>query len=79
MDIDYEKIDATVLALLYLTLDEKYGTAWKTFDWETTNRLFERGYIANPAGKAKSLRLTAEGIRESKRLFDEMFVRLKSA
>lgn len=50
MDIDKEKIDEAVLALLYLTLHDG-GRAWKSFDWDTMNRLHEKGLIANPVGK----------------------------
>lgn len=43
------KVDEYTLALLYLVMwsEKNYGTrAWKGFDWETMNRLFEKGYIA---------------------------------
>jgi hypothetical protein len=29
--------------------------AWKGFDWETMNRLYEKGYISDPRSKAKSV------------------------
>ena len=51
MEIDTEKIDETVLALLYLTLHD--GTrAWKGFDWDTLNRLHVKGLISDPVDKA---------------------------
>jgi len=50
MNIDTEKIDETVLALLYLTLHNGYR-AWKGFDWEVMNRLHQKGMILNPVGK----------------------------
>jgi Domain of unknown function (DUF6429) len=59
MDLDTEKIDETVLALLYLTVHD--DRAWKSFDWDTMSRLHEKGFISNPVGKAKSVRLTDEG------------------
>jgi hypothetical protein len=74
MDIDEEKIDRTVLALLYLTLHDE-NRAWKSFDWDVTNRLHESGYIFDPVSKAKSVALTEEGLRESKRLFNELFAK----
>ena len=37
------------------------------------DRLHAKGYIHNPVGKAKSVVLTEEGLRESERLFNEMF------
>ena len=38
MDIDEEKIDDAVLALLWLMLHDGCR-AWKTFDWLTMERL----------------------------------------
>ena len=77
MDIDTKKIDETVLALLHLTLHD--GTrAWKGFDWDTMNRLHQHGVISDPVGKAKSVVLTEEGLRESERLFKELFAKRQS-
>jgi len=72
MDIDEEKIDQAVLALLHLTLHNG-GRAWKSFDWDAMNRLHEKGYIDNPVSKAKSVLLTKDGEKESERLFREFF------
>ncbi len=72
MDLDIEKIDEAVLALLYLTLHD--DRVWKSFDWNAMSRLHEKGFISNPARKAKSVRLTEEGLRESERLFTKLFV-----
>jgi hypothetical protein len=72
MNFDEEKIDRTVLALLYLTLHDE-NRAWKSFDWDAMNRLHEKGFIFDPVGKAKSVALTEEGLAESKRLFHELF------
>jgi hypothetical protein len=72
MNIDEEKIDRTVLALLHLTLHEK-NRAWKSFDWDVMDRLHRKGYIFDPVNKAKSVALTDEGLRESERLFTELF------
>ena len=64
MEIDTEKIDEAVLALLYLTLHD--GTrAWKGFDWDTLNRLHAKGLISDPASKSKSVILTGEGLGTS--------------
>jgi hypothetical protein len=41
MEIDHDKIDEAVLALLWLTLHDGYR-AWKGFDWATMNRLHEK-------------------------------------
>ncbi|ANL34975.1 MULTISPECIES: DUF6429 family protein [Rhizobium] len=76
MEMDKEKIDDAVLALLWLTLHEG-DRAWKGFDWDVLDRLHQKGLIANPAGKAKSLVLSDEGLRRSEELFRALFTRAK--
>jgi len=75
MDIDADKIDEAVLALLYLTLHDGVR-AWKGHDWDALDRLYQKGMIDNPVGKAKSVMLTDEGLAESERLFRKLFERL---
>lgn len=72
MQIDEDKIDRTVLALLWLTLHDE-NRAWKGYDWGVMDRLYEKGMIHDPKGKAKSVALTQEGLAESERLFEEIF------
>lgn len=72
MDYDHDKVDEVVLALTFLTLHDD-GRAWKGFDWDALNRLYEKGYIGNPVSKAKSVGLTEEGETEAKRLFMKYF------
>jgi hypothetical protein len=74
MNIDTAAVDEAVLALLYLTLHDQ-NRAWKSFDWDVLNRLYERGMIGDPVNKAKSVALTDDGLRESERLFKQLFVR----
>jgi hypothetical protein len=74
MALDTDRIDDTVLALLYLTLHDR-DRAWKGFDWDTLSRLHEKGMIENPVGMAKSVELTTDGLRRSKELFEAMFTR----
>jgi len=74
MEIDTEKLDQTVLALLYLGRHQGDRT-WKSFDWEIMKRLYELGYITDPVSKAKSVVFTDEGLRESERLFHSLFRR----
>lgn len=74
MEMDNEKIDQAVLALLYLTLHDGVRT-WKAFDWDAMNRLHEKGYISNPIGKAKSVVFTDEGLQEAERLFRKLFAK----
>ena len=76
MEIDEDKVDDAVLALLYLTLDRN-GRAWKSMDWTTMNRLHEKGNISNPVSKAKSVWLSEEGVARSEELFRAMFAKSK--
>jgi Domain of unknown function (DUF6429) len=41
-----------------LTLHDS-SRAWKGFDWETLDRLYEKGWIENPRSKAKSVVVSA--------------------
>jgi hypothetical protein len=72
MDVDEDRIDQAVLALMYLTLHDGYR-AWKGFDWDALDRLCEKGMIGDPKNKAKSVWLTDEGLAESERLFRALF------
>jgi Domain of unknown function (DUF6429) len=75
MDIDQEKVEQTVLALLYLTsFQDKFGLrTWKGYDWQVMNSLYEKDYISNPATKAKSVAFTDEGAQLSQELFEKLF------
>jgi hypothetical protein len=44
MDIDTDKIDEAVLALLHLTLHDQFR-AWKGHDWDALDRLYQKGMI----------------------------------
>jgi hypothetical protein len=74
MKIDEDKIDEAALALFYLTIHDECR-AWKQFDWQVTNRLFEKGLICNPVGKSKSVVLTDEGMKKSETLFKKLFTK----
>jgi hypothetical protein len=71
-DADSDRIDDCVLALLWLTLHDE-DRAWKAFDFEVMDRLFAKGFILDPRGKAKSVVFTDEGMVRSERLFAELF------
>ena len=45
MEYNEDKIDESVLALLYLTLQEECR-AWKGHDFDALHRLHEKGYRA---------------------------------
>ena len=72
MDIDTDRIDDAVLALLWLGRHED-DRAWKGFDWDAMNRLHEKGSISDPVGKAKSVVFCQEGKKRSEELFGKMF------
>jgi hypothetical protein len=74
MAIDDEMIDEAVLALLWLTLHDE-RRAWKGFDWGVMDRLHQKGLIADPANKSKSVVLSDEGLRRSEALFRALFTR----
>ncbi len=77
MNYDEEKVDEMVLALLYLTTfkDKVKVRAWKGVDWDSLNRLHEKGYISDPRSKAKSVMLSQEGAQLSEELFRKNFGR----
>jgi hypothetical protein len=74
MEIDTDKIDDAVLAMLQLTLHDG-NRAWKGHDWDALGRLHEKGMIADPVGKVKSVWLTPEGLERSEQLFEKHFMR----
>ena len=74
MAIDLDKIDDTVLGLLWLTLHDE-NRAWKGFDWGALDRLHQKGLIAGPANKVKSVVLSDEGLRRAEELFNALFTR----
>jgi hypothetical protein len=78
MEYDKDRVDEVTLALLYLVMhdEEEYGArAWKGFDWDTMDRLHEKGFIGNPVNKARSVTVSAEGYKRAKELFEKHFVR----
>jgi hypothetical protein len=72
MKLDEDKIDDTVLALLFLSSAGE-GRAWKGFDWDALSRLHEKGYISDPVSRAKSVYLTEEGLARSEQLARALF------
>jgi hypothetical protein len=47
--------------------------AWKGFDWDTLDRLYQKGLIGDPKSKAKSVPVTEEGIALCEKFFWEHF------
>jgi hypothetical protein len=72
MELDQDKIDDVVLALLYLGLHDG-ARAWKSFDWDAMDRLHAKGYISNPQSKAKSVVFTEDGLERAERLLEALF------
>lgn len=64
-----------MLALLHLNAfrDSHGWRAWKTFPWEATDGLHERGLISDPKSKGRSIALTDEGAQLAEQLFRELF------
>ena len=75
MHYNKDKVDDMTRALLHLVMfDDKYGTrAWKGFDWETMNRLHEKGCISDPVSKAKSVVLTEQGEKLAREFLEKHF------
>lgn len=74
-NVDREKLAEAALALLYLTsfTDHSVVRAWKGLDWDLLDLLFEKGWIADPKGKAKSVILSDDGARLSQEFFERHF------
>ena len=72
MELNQNKIDDAVLALLYLGLHDGVR-AWKGFDWDAMNRLHESGFISDPRSEAKSVVFTEDGIDRAARLLEVQF------
>jgi hypothetical protein len=72
MELDTNKIDEAVLALLYLGLHDG-ARAWKGFDWDAMARLHQRGYLTDPRGKAKLVAFTEEGFERARSLLEKPF------
>lgn len=72
---DERRVQDTVLALMHLNaFKDSYGWhAWKTFPWDATDGLHERGLISDPKSKAKSVALTDEGAQLAEQLFSDLF------
>ncbi|HEY0460979.1 MAG TPA: DUF6429 family protein [Pyrinomonadaceae bacterium] len=79
MEIDREKFDEIVLALLFHnSWKEKIGPvtvfqSWKSLGRDALDRLSEKDLISNPKGKAKSVVLTDEGYELARELFGKHF------
>lgn len=71
MDYNEDKVDEMVLALLHLTSSRSHGIvrAWKGHDWDTLDRLHQKGLTSDPKSKSKSVVLSEDGARQAQELF----------
>lgn len=76
-DLDTEKLSEVAQAILCLTaFQDGPGTrAWKGIDWDVMNMLYERGWIHNPKGKAKSVIVTKEGLEQGEAFLQKHFAK----
>ena len=72
-----ERVDEAALALLYLGIYERNpmtgARTWKSFDWDTLNRLHETALISDPVSKAKSVIFPEAGLHQAKAAFRRLF------
>ena len=75
MDYDQDKVDEMTLALLYLVLSKgpDGGRAAKGHDWDTMQRLQQKGWICESRVKDLSVGVTPEGMRKAEELFRKYF------
>jgi hypothetical protein len=70
-DLSTDRIDDAVLALLLLGLHDGHRT-WKSFDWDAMGRLYDKGFISDPVGKAQSVAFTEDGIKRAQALLKSL-------
>jgi len=73
MELDNDKIDDAVLALLMLGASGR--RAWKGFDSTVLARLHERGFISDPNDRKPTLELTEEGLARAKEKRRQLFAK----
>ncbi|MBL0089751.1 MAG: hypothetical protein IPP44_24960 [Ideonella sp.] len=72
MQYDDAKIEDMVLALLG-AFEFDNGRAWKRFDFDVMQTLFDKGMITDPRGKQESVYLTQAGLVKARSLAQSMF------
>ena len=74
-NLNQEKLSEAALAILGLTAfrDQHIVRAWKGMDWDLLDALYQKGWIEDPKGKAKSVVLTDEGARLAEDLLQRHF------
>lgn len=74
MEIETDRIDDAVLALLYLALHDTLRSR-KGFDVDALGRLHDKGMIEDPAASPDSVVFTTDGLARSRALFESMFAK----
>lgn len=74
-DLNQDKLSEAALAILGLSAFQDHQTvrAWKGMDWDLLDVLYQKGWIADPKGKAKSVVFTDEGARLAQDLLARHF------
>lgn len=74
-NVNQETLSEAALAILGLSAfrDHQVVRAWKGMDWDLLGVLYEKGWIADPKGKAKSVVFTDEGARLAQDLLTRHF------
>jgi hypothetical protein len=74
-NLNHDKLGEAALAILGLTAfrDHHVVRAWKGMDWDLLDVLYEKGWIADPKSKAKSVVLTDEGAQLAQELLQRHF------
>lgn len=73
--LDHDKLAEAALAILALTAFSSghEARAWKGLNWDVLDLLYQRGWIEDPVGKAKSVVLTEAGERLAPELLARHF------
>jgi hypothetical protein len=72
MQLDDQRIDETVLALLAVFSFDG-GRSWKSFSWNVMDRLYAHGLIDNPRSGAKSVVLAPHALERGLALAEQLF------
>ena len=77
--LDHDKLAEAALAILALTAFSRghEARAWKGLDWDVLDLLYQRGWIEDPVGKAKSVVLTEAGERLAPELLARHFAQAR--
>jgi len=84
MEWDEDRIDEMALAVMFFSMfdeklfDDTYSTRmWKGLSWAITDRMHEKGWIANPRSKNKSVVVSEEGRKLAEELAIKYFGKVK--